>query len=810
MALPMNEMMPEPAPIPRAKETGSVGVDESVEPLVPYSDEELLKLHEECKPLAFDKRYVFERQWTRNIWYILGRQWIEYHSSDGQWKDKRLAKWIPRPVTNKCKTAVQAIRSMFSSVQLGVVCRPNGSDSKNISVAATADDLAPLLYQNFNMRKVMSEFDWWLIVLGNAFLYTYYDYDVRYGMVRVPVYACDQCGFTQTEDRMNPESDGCPECETGMMASNGQEQRVPKGKGVTDALSPLEVAFPNAYPRFEEIPFLYRLRWRSKSYFKNHPTLKTMVDRIAWSKSPQDRSLQIFRALSTQNDLGINPTYWSEGTSTGAEEEGVTEYELWYKPCDKYPDGLVVRFIGEKSPIVVHLEEEEALPGPFPYVDADGIGVFPFAHAGYEHVGGRVLASGALDPVIQKQDQINQIDSMIQMIIQRMANPIWLEPKGAEVEKFTGEPGLVVKWNPLTVQGNAKPERIAGEGPHGSLFQLREQYSTDFETDTGTFDIVKGNKPAGVEAFSAIQALIEKSQSRFSSVLEARAEAFAYTYKVQLELTREFGPDKITMAVLSPAKTWSYKNFQKADLQGNVSVVVESGSQAPKTNLGKRAAIEHLNQLGFIDPNDPDQKYKVFQEFGMAGLSPTLDIHVTAALQKQEAFEAWVQDQATVQAWAQEQMQKQQMFQEQQAQMMMEFQATAQPDPMTGMMPQPPTIEPPSPLEGTPLEWMDWYSPVIHEMEFLKWANSDVIRQLLTEKPQIKGLLKAHLMEIRVAKMEESNGVVGGQILQLEEPAQTGSVPTRNGGAMNNSNVESTSGNEPRGNQQTAQNQGPA
>ena len=61
---------------------------------------------------------------------------------------------------------------------------------------------------------------------------------------------------------------------------------------------------------------------------------------------------------------------------------------------------------------------------------------------------------------------------MILLIIQRMSNPIWLEPKGAEVEKLTGMPGLVVKWNPLTVGGNAKPERIPGEGPHPSLFTI--------------------------------------------------------------------------------------------------------------------------------------------------------------------------------------------------------------------------------------------------------------------------------------------------------------------------------------------------
>jgi hypothetical protein len=57
-----------------------------------------------------------------------------------------------------------------------------------------------------------------------------------------------------------------------------------------------------------------------------------------------------------------------------------------------------------------------------------------------------------VDAIVQKQDQINQVDSMIQMTLQRMGNPVWLEEKGQNVERLTGEPGTVVRWQRTTPQ----------------------------------------------------------------------------------------------------------------------------------------------------------------------------------------------------------------------------------------------------------------------------------------------------------------------------------------------------------------------
>ena len=795
-----NDLFKDSPPVPDASTPveGTKGPHDELTLGGSYSDEELLELWQDIRQESFTDRWVFERQWLRNIYYVLGRQWIEYNTAWGGWRDKRMARWIPRPVTNKCKETVQALRAMLVSIKLGAIVRPNGADPVNVSAAATADDLAPLIHEDHGMDQIMSEFYFWILTLGNAFLHTFIEYDLKYGELIIQLEQCVQCGSMYPSNELEPTAPVCKECggtefvdavdpETGEPI----QKRQAKGKPVTIPLSPLELAFPNSYARFSDLPYVVRMRWRTKRYFQNHPVLKELVPKISWQKAPADRSLQIFKSLSTYNDLGITPTYSTDdGHGSGEDsQDGAPEFEVWYKPCDKYPEGLVFRVVGDRAGVIVHLEETEAIPGPLPYKDAEGTPLFTFTHAGFEHVGGRIIASGPLDVMIQKQDQLNRLDSMILLIIQRMSNPVWLEPKGAEIEKLTGMPGLVIKWNPLTVGGNAKPERIEGVGPHASLFTIREQYLKDIEELTGTFDIIKGAKPTGIEAFSALQLLVERSQSRFALLFQSVGSAYKDWLKYALELEREFGPEERTKAVLTPARSWAFQNFKRSQLQGSISVVVEDGSNVPKTALGMRAAVEHASQLQMLNMQDPDQQYEALKLFGLTRMVPTLDIHVQAAVQKQQAFEEWAKDEQKMQ----------QSFQKAEQEVAQYQQSLEQVQPSLDPAQPAQLPPPPSMTKHTPLAWKRWYNPVIHRQEFLKWANGDKVRELLQTNPGLESLLDTHLQEIEGALVQQQ---------MMMAPPQPGQ-PAGAGAGMANSNRESTQGNEPRGSGEGAQNAGP-
>lgn len=801
------------------RETEKKTGDEQTEvPEGPYgmSDAEMLALFKEAKKRAFDHRWQFERVWMRNIHYVNNRQWITYMRRSNEWVDVKLAKWIPKPVINKIGEGVQALRAMFASVNIGVNVRPVGEDPKNIAVAACADEYGPILHEEHAMDSVLNEADFWFIVTGNVFLHAYFERDAKYGVTEVAYEQCAQCQAVYGSDEIAEAHNTCPDCggmEFGpaidpVLGQPMEPKLVPNGKGVTIALSPFELAFDSNYPRFEDVPEVIRLRWRLKDYYESHPTLSAQVKSIKWSKAPSETSLQLFRSLPYQSDMSVAP-FLGQNAGGNGEELGAAEYEMWVRPCNKYPQGLVFRVLGDSNPIVLHLEEDEALPGPIPYQDADGKPIFMFSHACFEQKGGNVYGSGPLDGVISQQNLLNQLWSFFLMIVNRAGNPLWLVPKGAEVERFTGEPGLVVKWNPLTVGGNAKPERVDGQNIPGSLFQLEERVLKNIEEGLGTYDIIKGEKPGGVEAFAAMQLLVERAQGRFASAFKSRGGLYKDWFKFALEIEREFGPDKRTVALLSPAKTWTQQLFERANLQGCFSVVVEDGSNTPKTLLGERAAIEHLNTLGMIDASDPDQRYTILQKFGQTKLAPALDRHMQAALRKQQAFEDWAAD-------PQAQLVSQQKQEVDVANYQQQLMAVPPPPPaMVQQQQQPvngdgeqpvnaPMVDtvadqqqmqqalpmPPSVNAHTPLKWKPWYNARIHKQEFLKWMNSDQMIQLCGQNPALEPLCEAHLQDIEMALAQEAQQAAMAQAAGSAQVNIGASKPQGAGMAMKNSNQE--------------------
>jgi len=727
---------------------------------------------------CFADRWMFERQWTRIIHYLNGRQWLAPYSRSEGWRDARLARGIPRPVTNKAAEIDQAIRAMFAAVDLGVDARPASRAPRDIVTAGVCDDLVPLLHDVHHMHEVMDTFDYWFANLGTAFLHTSWDKSATSGLYRLPWERCQQCHLEITSDFIADAGQKCPRCQAPAAqfvpatdkAGAARFEVLSHGSAVTEALSPLELAWPLHYARWADVPGLIRLRWRDKRYYEDHPDLKQYVDTIRWTKTAGERSLQIFKAIPFQNDLG---NLQNTGAASG-ESDGIAEYEWWVRPTQAHPEGFVARFAGDGEPVLIECENE-GLPGPLPYHNAEGNPLWTFTIGRYRSVGGRIVGSGVHDNVIQKYDQLNRIDSLVEMIITRTASPQWMVPKGAEVQWLGDSPGLaglILQWNAQIAGAAGRPERVPGAGPDRAFSALRQQLLNDIDNQTGVYDALKGAKPPGVEAFSAMQLLVERGEARFASPFGARGACYRDWAGFALELEREYGPTERTYAVMTPARSYALTTFKQADLSGSVQMQIQDGTNKPKTTLGMRAMVDHLAQMKLLDPANSDQRYAIFRKFGATDLIPTDDIQVQGALRRQEAFEKWMvsDDGGYKQAVAQ-------------------LGADSKYDVTTDY--------------AYPLKWERWYDPQIARLEFLKWVNGDTMHDLRKQfKGAFDGLLTAHLMEIDLAITQRGQGVLdAGGVADLSTspppaaPPPAGAPPSAEPGgagrAMANSNANS-------------------
>lgn len=763
----------------------------------PFADDDkLIELFKRHKEECYDNRWVYERKWWQEILYLLDRQWIYYDQRRGQWMDKRIAKWIPRPVTNVTMETHASIRSVFQQVQLQIKARPIGNDPTNVQSAETADQLEPAIAEEHQMRAVMREADFWFVATGNVFLRPWWDKRENTGVFTVPYEQCGDCGEKALPIDIMSAGNTCPTCGsmnlTRAVDDNGEPvvETFTNGRGRTDVLSTFEVACPGNYANFEEVPVCITQRWRTK-YWAEQNLPAEIVEKIVWEKMPHERSLQLVKALASQSDIGSSPLS-AGGDSGEGKTEGFVEYELMIRPSKEFPEGAIIRMVGDGGNEIVIRWPEESIPGPLPYKTHDGKRIFNLIHACYEPIGGRLWARGPLEAILQKQDQLNQLDSLIQLIVQRVGNPVWLEPKGAEVTKFTGEPGLVVKYNAMAV-GNAKPEKIEGSNVPNTLLLLREQLLADIERLAGTYDVIKGQKPSGIEAFSALQLLVERSQSRFAIPLQERGDAYRTWYQIALELERQFGPDDRTWATLGPNQSWTYQQFKKAKLVGAVEILVEDGSQMPKTSLGKRAAIEQLRQMGVLNFQDPDIQYSTLKTFGSTELVPSLDYHVKAALQEQDAFERWA-------VTTQQEMTMQPVVDPATGIPVADVAGQPVQAPQMGVFPPPQNMQSGRLLFGV----KPWHNHAVHIVEHTKWLNSDKMRQLLDEKPWVEPYAANLLTEHQQMQMQE--------MMQQTMMGQAGQPAQRPGGAgrgLQDSNREANAAKEPSGVGQRSDNRGP-
>jgi len=588
----------------------------------PYADQDAIKTRvRDRMQLWKHGRDAMMRTAWRNILFYRGHQWIVYDYRLGNWRPAALKRNTPRAVTNRYASTMDAYCSVLARVEPTLNFRPATDDPEDLATANVADRVMEIVANEIDIRLQRQILAVWAGFTGGAWLEAGYDPSPDHGVRLVQHEQCATCGIQQPPT----DSQAClaPGC-GGPMApamdpTTGQPigHEAPIGKMYADIATCFEMFYDTSVSNFSLAHDCARKKSISVDEAKRRwPDFADQIhaDSAANTGELYQERLPLLAGAVEEVGGGFGRTWpFNQGVMTASR---VTETWYWCLPEESYPDGLLAIIVGTELLVYV---------GPLAYFDSRPDGTkdyfLPLVHFPTKLVPGSAWPKTVADDLALKQVQRNRLESLIEAILNRTANPVWLVPAGANVTQFTGDPGQVITWNALGPSPHP-PARVAGQGIPTGLISWMQMIDHDFEELAATFDVMKGDRPAGVSAGVALQMLQERAMSRFGPMFILWEQAWAKFGRMALAIFRQFATEPRLLKIKGRNGQWEISKFMAADLTGRVDVVPEAGSGMPKSTLVERAAIEQAINMGAINIRDPEIQQKVLELYDLSMLTP--------------------------------------------------------------------------------------------------------------------------------------------------------------------------------------------
>ena len=561
--------------------------------------------------------------WERNAMMLDGRQWLVYDGSvatGGLWKKlevSRANEYIPRPVTNYLFDAYQTLKSYVIKNKPRSSVYPNTTLYRD-KLAAQIGELC--IDANWSRLKEQANYEYaasCLVLYGTVFKKDYWD-TTELTMAKVPKMV--------QQPKMDPATGqmiGMEEVQaTDPVTGDPQFDSMPLGDVNTDIVEPFRICMDPLANDLHKVRWVMEysvqpLSWIREVYGKDpmsSPGYTGLVDEVKEETSLQG-SLRRFYNL--KNSSGVKQSV--EGTSNSAGNEEALENsavvkEYYERPSRDYPNG---RMVVVANGVCLYA-------GDSPYVGPELGDWHPYSECRWEIVPGRFWGKSPLDNASEIQKQINSIDAVIVLTRKTMAIPQKLIPMSSGIAhgSWTGRPGQEIFYRDT---GGQAPSIIPPVGVDSTVFQEREQRIEDLKAVTGAIDILKGDKPGGITAASALELLYEVGTGKLFPILDRWKTFVECSQKKQLRIISKFykepRPDFIRL-LKSKNKELSdqaISQFIGTDLYDNCNVVVEAGANVTKLQAAKKQELREAAQAQVLDLQNPDNRIEYLQQMGISG-----------------------------------------------------------------------------------------------------------------------------------------------------------------------------------------------
>lgn len=348
----------------------------------------------------------------------------------------------------------------------------------------------------------------------------------------------------------------------------------------------------------------------------------------------QGWDLSVLENLAEENVTSLS-LWWWERISELVEGPGPSLYigspDYWEghvivrtfdrAPSAKWPKGRTIITVGDRV-----LYDSPKKTGARAYDPRWPNRWHPYVRYRWEAQPGSIHGRSLVSKLLPKIKRVNAIDTTLIMWRHTVPIATWIAPKGSmPVEDlWTGRPGMIWEYDPRRTAG-AAPQPVYPPPYPSSAIEERQTQIAEMEAIAGTEQILRGERPVGVNSAAMVDILRKQALASRSAILQAWDESHQELGELLLQTTiRHVKKDpryaeRIRILAREKHSTVAIEAFSGEDLSDNVMVRVDTASMALVSKEAREAkmieVLRYLPNLQAIE--DVGLRQAILDELGL-------------------------------------------------------------------------------------------------------------------------------------------------------------------------------------------------
>jgi hypothetical protein len=570
------------------------------------------------------RHWVRAVQWMENTLFSLGRHYVDdllisriARDTSGNLSTLESAnRNIPRPINDHLGRYIETNISLLTENRPRPRVTPKTERAEDIDAAEISELALEYLWEALNMPEKHREIARLILLTGVCFMEIVWDPTLPQRL------SAPKTEMTGSSFIPNPTGSGPPiqvpvPRQVGVMDEAGMpvlEKTTEFGDIVANIISPFEMHIPISHWWDSDIdmPWIMREFYvgidRLQDKF-NFPGLK-LNKRDGWN-------MKNLAELKSQNVRNL-PIWWWERMVDIVEGPGPSLYvgtpEQWEgftvakwfdrKPNKKWPKGRSTLVAGDQ---VIYDSPKNV--GARAYDDRWPERWHPYTRFRWESIPGSIYGRSMVSKLLPKLKRVNAIDTTLIMWRRTVPIATWIAPKGSHPveDLWHGAPGGVWEYDPRRTAG-AKPEPVFPPDYPRTALEERSMMIAEMESIAGTEEILRGQRPVGVNSASMIDILRKQALASRSPAIQGWDESLQHEGGILLqEVIKNIKPntgvnmkyaERIRMLASEKKSRLSIVNFSTQLLSDNTNVRVDTASMALVSKEAREAKALQFLQYG--------------------------------------------------------------------------------------------------------------------------------------------------------------------------------------------------------------------